>query len=50
MLFQSKLPLKFWVESFFTANFLVNVLPTTSLEDNMSPYQKLYDKLPDYTA
>ena len=31
MIFQSKLPLKYWLESFFTANFVINLLPTSAL-------------------
>src|SRR5690606_21437595 len=30
MLFDSKLPHKYWVESFFTANYLINLLPSSS--------------------
>nr|AAC67200.1 putative retroelement pol polyprotein [Arabidopsis thaliana] len=50
MLFQSKVPLKFWVEAFFTANFLINLLPTSAVEDAISPYEKLHQTTPDYTA
>lgn len=50
MLFQSKVPLKFWVEAFFTTNFLINLLPTSTIEAFVSPYEKLYKKTTDYTA
>jgi len=50
MLFQSKLPLKYWLESFFTANFVVNLLPTSTLENNEFPFQKLHGKAPEYSA
>ena len=50
MLFQSHVPHKFWVEAFFTANFLINLLPTSALKESISPYEKLYDKKPDYTS
>ncbi|XP_024011200.1 uncharacterized protein LOC112086480 [Eutrema salsugineum] len=48
--FTSKMPLKFWVESFFTANFLSNLLPTSALESSISPFEKLFGKKPDYTS
>lgn len=32
MLYQSRLPHKFWVESFATTNFLINILPSSVLE------------------
>ena len=50
MIFQSKLPLKYWLESFFTANFVINLLPTSTLDNNESPFQKLYGKAPEYSA
>lgn len=50
MMFESKIPQKFWVEAFFTANFLSNLLPTSALPSDNSPYQKLYGKQPDYSA
>lgn len=50
MLFQSKLLLKYWVESFFTANFLSNLLPTSTLDGAISPYEKIHGKAPNYIA
>lgn len=50
MLFQSKAPLQYWTEAFFTANFLINLLPTSTLADNKSPFAQLNGKQPDYTA
>lgn len=50
MMFQSKLPHRYWVEAVFTANFLTNLLPTSTLEDSASPFQKLFNKSPEYTA
>ncbi|KAI5339023.1 hypothetical protein L3X38_018295 [Prunus dulcis] len=47
LLAQSRLPLSFWVEAFSTAVFLINRLPTPQL-DNLSPYEKLLHRSPDY--
>ena len=41
------MPLSFWLESFHTASFLINRLPTSVL-NNTSPYTKLYGRKPDY--
>ena len=50
LLFQGKLPQKYWVEAFYTANFLSNLLPSSALDDNRSPFEVLYKKQPDYSA
>lgn len=50
MLFQSKTPLKYWVEAFVTANVLSNLLPTSTLEGTVSPFEKIHGKAPIYTA
>ncbi|KAH9769651.1 retrovirus-related pol polyprotein from transposon RE1 [Citrus sinensis] len=47
LLAQAKMPLSFWWESFHTASFLINRLPTPVL-NNTSPYTKLYGRKPDY--
>ncbi|KAI5336524.1 hypothetical protein L3X38_015792 [Prunus dulcis] len=47
LLAQSRLPSSFWVEAFSTAVFLINRLPTPQL-DNLSPYEKLLHRPPDY--
>ncbi|KAB2616637.1 hypothetical protein D8674_023225 [Pyrus ussuriensis x Pyrus communis] len=47
LLAQSHLPHKFWVEAFTTAAFLINWLPLHHL-GNVSPYEKLFAKVPDY--
>ncbi|KAB2601869.1 hypothetical protein D8674_002874 [Pyrus ussuriensis x Pyrus communis] len=47
LLAQSHLPHKFWVEAFTTAAFLINRLPLHHL-GNISPYEKLFAKVPDY--
>jgi hypothetical protein len=38
---------KYWVDSFLTAVYTINRLPTATLH-NVSPYEKLYYKSPDY--
>lgn len=50
MMFQSKTPQQYWVEAFYTASFLSNLLPSSALKDKRSPYQLLHDKAPDYSA
>ncbi|CAL9240698.1 unnamed protein product [Arabidopsis halleri] len=44
------LPLKYWVEAFHTANFLINLLPTSTLPENKSPYESLHGQKPEYTS
>ena len=50
MMFQSNVPQRFWVEAFYTASFLINLLPTTTLATKCSPYEALNGKSPDYSA
>ncbi|KAK9144280.1 hypothetical protein Sjap_004183 [Stephania japonica] len=47
LLAQSQLPMKFWWDACETACFLINRLPTVVLK-GLSPYEKLYQKVPDY--
>ena len=47
LLFQARLSPVFWVEALHTAVHLLNILPSTSIENNI-PYQKLYHKKPTY--
>lgn len=47
LLVHSRLSNKCWVDSFLTVVFVINRLPTPTLQ-NMSPYSKLYSKAPDY--
>jgi len=49
VLFQSKLPKLFWSYVVLHATFLINRVPTPLLK-NKSPYQKLYDTLPDINS
>lgn len=46
MMYQSKVPQRYWVEAFFTANFLSNLLPTTSLPSKYSPHETLFGQTP----
>jgi transposase InsO family protein len=48
LLAQSGLSPKYWVDSFLTAIFLINRLPSPILK-NESPFSKLFKKSPDYT-
>lgn len=48
MMFQSKVPLRFWVEAFYSANFITNMLPSPSLK-NKSPSELILKKVPDYS-
>ncbi|KAH9751748.1 retrovirus-related pol polyprotein from transposon RE1 [Citrus sinensis] len=47
LLAQATIPLSFWWESFHTASFLINRMPTSIL-NNLSPFTKLYGRKPDY--
>lgn len=44
----SGLPYTFWVDTLHTTTYLINRLPSTALH-NTTPYQKLYNKTPNYT-
>ena len=49
MIFHATLPLKFCVDAFLTATFLINQLPSSSL--NMeTPFSKFFAKNPDYNG
>ncbi|KAG7584280.1 Reverse transcriptase RNA-dependent DNA polymerase [Arabidopsis suecica] len=50
MLFHSHLPQNLWVDAIFTANFLSNLLPTTTHEKMQSPFEVLNGVRPVYTA
>ena len=49
MLFHSHTPQKFWVESFFTANYIINLLPSSVLK-NVSPSETLFGQKPDSSS
>ena len=50
LMFHGKIPQKYWVEAFFTANFLSNLLPHTALADSKSPFDLLHNRKPDYIS
>ncbi|KAG7594152.1 Reverse transcriptase RNA-dependent DNA polymerase [Arabidopsis thaliana x Arabidopsis arenosa] len=50
MLFHGKVPQQYWVEAFFTANYLSNLLPTTAHKPLKSPFEALFMQKPDYSA
>ncbi|KAD6795364.1 hypothetical protein E3N88_06260 [Mikania micrantha] len=47
LLSHAQLPLKFWPFAFTTATYLINRLPTITL-NNDSPFSRLFHKLPNY--
>lgn len=49
LLAHSKLPLKYWDHAFVTAAYLINRMPSSSLQ-NQSPYSILMQKPPDYSS
>nr|GEW03573.1 retrotransposon protein, putative, unclassified [Tanacetum cinerariifolium] len=48
LLFQARLPLEYWVEALLTVAYLLNILTSTSI-NNDTPYTKLFNKPPSYT-
>ena len=48
MMFHSHSPLKYWVEAFYAANFIINLLPSQVL-NNKSPYETLLNTKPNYS-
>lgn len=50
MLFHSKVPQEMWVEAFYTAAFLCNLLPSSVLPKGVSPYEVLLGKPPVYMS
>ena len=50
IMYHSKVPQQFWVEAFFSAAFLGNLLPSSVLSKNKSPYEALYAKPPIYSS
>lgn len=50
MMFHCKAPSSLWVEAFFTAAFLGNLLPSSVNTDSKSPYEMLHGQPPIYTS
>ena len=50
MMFQSKTPQRHWVEAFYNANFLINLLPSSVLNDRRSLFEVLFGKALEYSA
>lgn len=48
LLAHAKMPLTFWLEAFSTATILINSIRSPVLQQ-VSPFEKLYQKKPDYT-
>jgi hypothetical protein len=48
MLAHSGLSNRYWVDTFLTAVYIINRLPTVVL-NQISPFEKLFDKVPNYT-
>lgn len=49
MMFHAHIPLQYWVDIFYSASYLSNLLPSVE-SDCKSPYQKLFGSKPDYSA
>jgi hypothetical protein len=49
LLYQSKLPKCYWSYAMLHATFIINCV-TTPVLHNISPYQKLFDKIPDLAS
>nr|KYP67572.1 Retrovirus-related Pol polyprotein from transposon TNT 1-94 [Cajanus cajan] len=47
MLAEANLPMQFWDYAFPTSVYLINRLPSSSIQNEV-PYQKLFNKIPDY--
>lgn len=50
MLFHRKVPQELWVEAFFTSVFIGNLLPSSVMSENKSPFEVLNGHTPAYTA
>lgn len=48
LLAHASIPLKFWDEAFLTAVFLINRLPSKTI-NNESPFERLHGVAPDYS-
>lgn len=51
MMFQSHLPLHYWVEAFFTSTYISNLLPAVDNDNvNKSPFDIMFGRKPKYSA
>ena len=50
MMYDSKVPQLLWVEAFFTATFITNLLPSSVLAEKQSPFEVLNGHAPVYTS
>lgn len=48
LLFQSKVPIRFWGDCLLTTTYIINRFPSRLL-NNKSPYELLYGKVPSYS-
>lgn len=50
LLYHSGVPVEFWVDSFSTAVFLLNRLPSSALPHSASPFQMFHNNEPWYAS
>lgn len=50
MMFQGHLPPTLWVGAFLTANFIINLLPSSVHNKAMIPYEQIRGRAPDYST
>ena len=47
MLLRSGLPVNFWLDAYVTATYITIRLPTTTAKEYMTPWETVYDDVPD---
>ena len=47
LLFQASAPPEYWVEALYTAAHLLNILPSTTMKNDV-PYTRLFNRMPTY--
>ena len=50
LMFHNKVPQQLWVDAFLTATYLSNMLPSSVLPGNISPYEALVKQKPVYSS